>query len=188
MNKKSLTTLATILGILAIIIIWLIAGYNSLVTADEKVQTSWSQVETVYQRRFDLIPNLVATVKGAAQQEKAVFGEIAKARQGYAGANTVDEKVEAAGEYEGALSRLLVIMENYPELKSIQSFNDLMIQIEGTENRISTERQRYNKTVEIFNIKVKRIPGALFANLFGFEPYTRFESVEAAAEAPKVQF
>src|SRR3989339_13642 len=174
-----------IIGILAILIggyFW--ATYNSLVSANETVDNQWAQVESQYQRRFDLIPNLVNSVKGAMEQEQEVFNNIAEARTRYAGANTVNEKAEAATEVESALSRLLVIMENYPQLKSIDTVQTLMAQLEGTENRISVERKRYNDTVQKFNVKVKRFPTNIVAGMLGYSEKTYFEAVAGAEQAP----
>jgi len=159
-----------------------------MVTWSENVDNAWAQVETQYQRRFDLIPNLVESVKGMMAQEQEVFGKIADARTKYAGATTINEKAEAAGEVEGALARLLVIMENYPELKSAENVQTLMVQLEGTENRISVERKRYNDASRDFNVMIKRVPARWFAAMFGFAEKTYFESVEGAETAPKVEF
>lgn len=181
------STLFVILGVVLVIGIWSMSSYNSLVVMNETVDTQWSQVETQYQRRFDLIPNLVASVQGSMKQETAIFTAIAQARQGYAGARTTNEKVAAAGQMESALGRLLVITENYPVLKSNENVQSLMSQLEGTENRVSVERMRYNETVKEYNIKVKSFPGSMFAKMFGFEVKKAFEAAEGAAIAPKVQ-
>lgn len=179
-------TLFVVLGVLIVIGISLSSSYNSLVVMREEVDTKWAQVETQYQRRFDLIPNLVSSVQGAMKQEQAVFVGIADARKGYAGARTTDEKVQATAQMEGALSRLLVVMENYPMLKSGDLVMSLMAQLEGTENRISVERGRYNESVQVYNVKVKSFPGSLIAKLFGFEARKMFEAEKGAATAPKV--
>jgi len=179
--------------IILVIVVVILAGYawslyNKMVTWSENVDNAWAQVETQYQRRFDLIPNLVESVKGMMAQEQEVFGKIADARTKYAGATTINEKAEAAGEVEGALARLLVIMENYPELKSAENVQTLMVQLEGTENRISVERKRYNDASRDFNVMIKRVPARWFAAMFGFAEKTYFESVEGAETAPKVEF
>jgi LemA protein len=161
-------------------------SYNSLVKESAGVDAQWAQVETQYQRRFDLIPNLVASVQGSMKQETAIFNAIANARQGYAGARTTDEKVAAAGQMESALGRLLVITENYPVLKSNENVQSLMAQLEGTENRVSVERMRYNDAVKDYNVKVKSFPGNIFAKLFGFGERKMFQADSAAASAPKV--
>lgn len=176
------------LGIVAVLLIWGFSSYNGLVTANEGVDNQWAQVETQYQRRFDLIPNLVESVKGIMTQEKEVFTAIADARTRYSGAQTVDEKAQAAGQVESALGRLLVITENYPQLKSSETVQTLMSQLEGTENRVSVERVRYNDTVQSYNLKTKRFPGMIFANLFGFDARPYFEAAEGSDTAPKVSF
>ena len=174
-------------AVLVIIIggyIW--TTYNKLITVNETIDNQWAQVETQYQRRFDLIPNLVESVKGVMSQEQKIFGDLAEARTQYAGANNSDQKAEAATQVEGALGRLLVIMENYPELKSSENVQTLMAQIEGTENRISVERKRYNDTVKDFNIMTKRIPAKWIASWLGFSQRNYFESTQGSENAPKV--
>lgn len=180
-------TLLVILGVVVVLGMWSIGSYNSLVATSESVDTQWAQVETQYQRRFDLIPNLVASVQGSMKQETAIFTAIATARQGYAGARTTDEKAIAAGNLESSLGRLLVITENYPVLKSNDNVQSLMSQLEGTENRVSVERMRYNDIVKEYNVKVKSFPGSLFAKTFGFGEKKLFEAEVGAASAPKVQ-
>lgn len=179
-------TLLIIAAILVIIIAWFWLSYNKLVTANEQVDNSWAQVEVQYQRRFDLIPNLVSSVQGAMAQEQKVFGDLAAARASYSGATTVNDKVAAATQVEGALSRLLVIMENYPTLKSIEAVQNLMTQLEGTENRISVERSRFNEQVKTFNVMIKRVPMNIVAGLFNFSVKNYFEAPTEAATAPKV--
>ena len=180
------TILIIVIALIVIIGAWFWSSYNRLVTANENVDNQWAQVETQYQRRFDLIPNLVAAVKGAMSQEQQVFGDLAKARENYSGAQTVNDKAAAATQVEGALSRLLVIMENYPQLKSIDTVTTLMAQLEGTENRISVERSRFNDEVKSFNIMIKRLPMNMVAGMFGFTEKTYFQVAAAAAEAPVV--
>lgn len=166
---------------------WLMSSYNSMVKASLTVDTQWAQVEAQYQRRFDLIPNLVASVQGLMTQEKDVFSAIANARQGYAGARTVDEKVAAAGRMESALGRLLVITENYPQLNSSETVKSLMIQLEGTENRVSVERTRFNDVVAAFNGSIITFPSNIIATIFGFEKREFFKASESAANAPTVK-
>ncbi|MEK7538764.1 MAG: LemA family protein [Patescibacteria group bacterium] len=180
--------LVIVIGVVLLVGLWFMGSYNSFVSTNESVDAAWAQVETQYQRRFDLIPNLVSSVQGAMKQETAVFLGIANARQGYAGARTVDQKVAASVQMESALSRLLVVMENYPQLRSVETVLKLQDELSGTENRISVERSRYNDIVRKYNVKVKSFPGNLFASLFGFEPRVMFESVEEAAKAPVVNF
>ena len=177
-----------VIGIVLIIIIILGAilwgNYNSLVTKSQAIEGQWAQVETQYQRRYDLIPNLVESVKGYMTQEKTVFAQIADARTKYAGAQTIDSKAVASGEVESALGRLLVIMENYPELKSVQTVTQLMDELAGTENRISVERKRYNDLVLDYNTTIKKIPTNLIASIFNFNSHEYFKSVSGADQAP----
>lgn len=176
------------LGVVVALGLMVSGFYNNLVISREKVDTQWAQVQTQYQRRFDLIPNLMETVKGVAKQEQTVFGQIADARTKYGSAKTTDDKVAAANELESSLSRLLVIMENYPELKSSESYQNLMTQLEGTENRVSVERQRFNETVRDYNLVIKRFPANLLAGMFGFSSRAYFGAADAAQEAPAVKF
>lgn len=187
MKKTSIIWLVVI-GVVVLLIGWLWSSYNRLVTMNEQVDGQWAQVEVQYQRRFDLIPNLVESVKGAMSQEERVFGDLAAARQNYAGANTTNAKAEAATQVESALSRLLVIMENYPELKSIETVQTLMAQIEGTENRVSVERGRFNEMVRNYNIVIKRFPMNVLASNFNYSEKAYFEVAAEAAEAPAVDF
>jgi LemA protein len=176
-----------VIVIVAIIGLWLVSSYNGMVKANLAVDTQWAQVETQYQRRLDLIPNLVASVQGIMTQEKDVFTAIANARQGYAGAKTVDEKAAAAGKVEGALGRLLVITENYPQLASSETVKNLMTQLEGTENRVSVERTRFNDTVSTFNSSIMTFPSNIVAGIFGFQKRSFFKADEIAAKAPAVK-
>lgn len=162
--------------------------YNGLVTMDEDVDKSWAQVENVLQRRFDLIPNLVETVKGYASHEKEVLTEVTKARASVGGAKSPNETMEANNQLSSALSRLLVVVERYPDLKANENFIRLQDELAGTENRIAVERKRYNDTVGIFNQRVRRFPTNIIAGMFGFEKRDYFEAPEAAKEAPKVDF
>ncbi|MBL8849458.1 MAG: LemA family protein [Planctomycetaceae bacterium] len=162
---------------------------NRLIGLDESMKTQWSQVETVLQRRFDLIPNLVATVKGYAEHEQETLTRITELRSQWGAAKTIDEKAQVAGELQGALARLLLVAENYPDLKANQGFLDLQSQLEGTENRIAVERQRYNESVQAYNTAVRQFPGSLIAGFKGMAPSDAyFETSEGADEAPKVQF
>jgi LemA protein len=180
--------LVVFLVIVVALVGWGVSKYNGFVTQNEQITAQWSQVENQYQRRFDLIPNVEATVKGVAGQEQKVFGEIAEARTRYSGATTPDEKAAAAGQVESALGRLLVIAENYPVLQSSQSFRDLIVTLEGTENRISVERMKYNDLVRVLNTEVKRFPTSILAMIFGVKERTYFEVPEANQVAPKVDF
>lgn len=163
-------------------------GYNTLVSQQESVDAGWSEVENQLQRRNDLIPNLVNTVKGFAAQEREVLTAVTEARSRVAGAGSPPEKIEAANQLSGALSRLLVVVERYPELKSNQNFIRLQDELAGTENRLAVARKRYNDAVRVFNTTAKKFPTNLVASLFGFEARTYFEAPEEARELPKVEF
>ena len=171
-----------------IIAVSLMGMYNGLVTKSQAIDAQWAQVETQYQRRFDLIPNLVNSVKGIMKQEQTVFDAIAQARTQYGSATTVDAKAAAAGQVESALGRLLAIVENYPELKSSQNVTALMDELAGTENRISVERGRYNVLVRDYNTQIKTFPTNMLAGMFGFTEKQYFQSVSGADQAPKVEF
>jgi LemA protein len=166
----------------------LFSGYNRAIRLDETVKNSWSEVDNQLQRRFELVPNLVETVKGFAQQEQSIFLGVAEARKAYTQAQNVPEKVRAANEFESALSRLLVIQERYPDLKSNESFLKLQDSLEGTENRLAVARQRYNDTVATLNQFVRAVPGRFYANLAGVHGAEYFKIEEAAKTAPKVDF
>jgi LemA protein len=166
-----------------------VAGsYNQLVRGKAEVTNLWAQVDNQLQRRNDLIGNLVETVKGAAGQEQAVFGEIANARAAMAGAKSPGQTIAAAQGMDGAIGRLLVVMENYPQLKSIDAFRQLMDELAGTENRLATERMRYNDGVKAYNILVQSFPMNLFAGAFHYEPATTYPVPDQAKVAPKVDF
>lgn len=184
--KKGLIAVIALVVVLVGIGAILAGYYNSFVTKSQGVDNQWAQVETQYQRRFDLIPNLVSATRGTMKQEREVFGAIAEARTRYSGAQTPGEQVEAANQMESALGRLLVVMENYPQLLSNNTVQQLMAQLEGTENRISVERRRYNDIVRVYNTSVKRVPGALFAGIFGFDEKPYFESQAGAEQTPQV--
>ncbi len=176
------------IAIILVIVAWTTGKYNSFVALNQKADTQWAQVENQFQRRFDLVPNLVNTVKGITKQELEVFTAIAEARTRYSGAQTTDAKVAAANEYQSALGRLLVITENYPQLKSSDSFNALMAELAGTENRVAVERGRFNEVVGEYNVATKRVPGSLVAMLFGFDQKELFKAQEAAQTTPVVNF
>jgi LemA protein len=167
-------------------VIW--GNYNSLVTKSQAIDAQWAQVEAQYQRRYDLIPNLVNSVKGIMTQEQTVFGQIADARTKYAGAQTTDEKALASSNLDSAVSRLLVIMENYPQLQSVATVTQLMDELSGTENRISVERGRYNTAVQDYNTSIKKIPTNIIAAMFNFNTREYYKSVSGADQAPKVEF
>lgn len=186
---KSLVVILGAIGLAVIAgVLYVVGFYNGLVTKTQAIDNQWAQVETQYQRRFDLIPNLVNSVKGIFEQEQKVFGDIAEARTRYAGAATVDEKAQAAGGLESALGRLLVILENYPELRSSEAVQQLMDDLAGTENRVAVERRRFNDLVKDYNTTIKRVPGNLIAPMFGFSERAYFEATEGAEKAPTVEF
>lgn len=178
--------------VLIIVLVLLIAGVgvrNHIVTLDENVNAAWAQVETVLQRRYDLIPNLVNTVKGYAAHERAVLEEVTRLRSQWAQARTAEERVSTANQLEGALSRLLLVAESYPELKANQNFLAFQDELAGTENRIAVERRRYNEAVQSFNTYIRRFPASLVAGFMGLERKTTyFESAPEARQAPTVQF
>ena len=186
-----------IIGILAVLAIWGVSTYNGMVTEDENVAQVWADVETAYQRRADLIPNLVATVKGYAEHEKGTFEAVVEARSKATSINlTIDDLSEenmkkfqeAQSQVSSALGRLIAIGENYPELKASEQFIELQAQLEGTENRINEARKKFNAAVKDYNLKVRRFPGSLFASLFGFSAKTPFAAEAGAEKAPTVQF
>ncbi len=177
-----------IIGVVLLLASWFVGKYNSFVTLSQKTDTQWAQVENQLERRFDLVPNLVNSVKGITKQELDVFTAIAEARTRYSGAQTTEDKVAAANEYQSALSRLLVITENYPQLRSAESFNALMAELAGTENRIAVERGRFNEVVGEYNAATKRIPGSFVAMIGGFKQKELFKADEAAQATPTVNF
>ena len=175
-----------VLAIVIVIGIWLVGAYNRLVTLDQSVNANWAQVETQYQRRYDLIPNLVNTVKEYEQFEASLLTELTTLRSQWATATTVNERVGVANQWDSAIARLLLVYENYPELKTITAINNLMDELAGTENRIAVERMRYNEAVRGYNTAIKRFPTKLIANAFGFTEKAYFEAAEGAATAPTV--
>ncbi len=186
--KKSLIVVGIIVLILLIFFLSVRGTYNRLVALDESVKTAWSQVENQLQRRLDLIPNYVETVKGYAKQEREVLLEVTKARARVAGASSIEGKIGANNELSSALARLLVVVERYPDLKSNQNFMRLQDELAGTENRIAVERRRYNEAVRIYNTKIRSFPTNILAGMFGFGRAELFQAPEAAREPPKVKF
>ena len=166
----------------------LVGNYNKLVTSKETVSQRWAQVDNQLQRRNDLIGSLVESVKGTALQEQQVFGDIAKARAAMAGARTPEQAIEAGRAMDSALGRLFVVVENYPQLRSNEAFLQLMDELAGTENRLSTERMRYNQEVQSYNVLVKRFPTNLYATAFNFDQAPYYEIPPEARQAPKVDF
>ena len=189
-------------GLIAVIVVIVVIGLialaffgqyvsarNNMVSKNEAIKAAWSQVDIVLQRRADLIPNLVETVKGYAKQEQTVFGDIAKARSALLSAGSPQEKIAANGQLDGALGRLLLVVENYPQLKSNENFLRLQDELAGTENRIAVERKRYNDTLQDYNTYVQQFPNNIFAGWAGFKPNPAyFTASEGSREAPKVNF
>lgn len=193
MKKGTIITIAAV----AAVVLWLVGAYNGMVTAEEGVQSAWSQVENVYQRRMDLIPNLVNTVKGYASHEAETLEGIVNARSKATQVTVDPENLtpeelqkfnEAQGELSGALGKLLAITEAYPDLKANQNFLELQAQLEGTENRIATERKKFNEVAMGYNTLIRRFPKSIIASIFGFERKGYFEAQEGADNAPKVEF
>jgi LemA protein len=194
MNIKTLIGL----GVIALLVFVGIGKYNTMVEQEQTVEQSWAQVENQYQRRADLVPNLVNTVKGAADFEQETLTQVTEARSKASSIQiTADDlnnpqKIQqfqqAQQQLSGALSRMLLTVEKYPELKANQNFRDLQVQLEGTENRISTERQRFNEAVQTFNTSVQQFPNNVFAGIFGFDQKAYFEADEGAEEVPEVNF
>ncbi|WP_445665763.1 LemA family protein [Fodinibius sp. AD559] len=194
MNIKALIGL----GVAALLVFIGIGKYNTLVEQEQNVEQSWAQVENQYQRRADLVPNLVNTVKGAADFEQETLTEVTEARSRASSIQIsaddlnnpqkIQQFQQAQQQLSGALSRMLVTVEKYPELKANQNFRDLQVQLEGTENRIATERQRFNETVQSYNTTVMRFPNNLFAGIFGFDQKAYFEADKGAEEVPEVNF
>lgn len=194
--KRSLPLLI-ILGILVILVFWGCGSYNGLVKEDENVKKAWGNVQSAYQRRADLIPNLVETVKGEASFERGTLNDVINARAKATSVQVNPENLtpenmqqfqQAQGQLSGALSRLLVTVEQYPNLRANDAFRDLQRQLEGTENRINTERNRFNEVVQPYNTKVRSFPTNIFAGMFGFKPRPPFEADQGAQNAPKVDF
>jgi LemA protein len=188
-KKKTLIIVLAVIVFLAIAAYSFFAGnYNKFVNLDQTVKTSWAQVENQLQRRYDLIPNLVETVKGYAKQEKDVMVEVTNARAKVGGAGNVPDKISANNELSGALSRLMVVVEKYPDLKSNQNFMHLQDELAGTENRIAVERMRYNEAVKVYNQTIKSFPANLLAGMYGFKDGAFFDAPKEAKEAVKVKF
>lgn len=190
MNRKGsiIGVLLVVVGVVALLGIVFAGSYNSFVKLSQEVDKQYAVVESKLQRRYDLIPNLVETVKGHMAHEQEVFGQIAEARAKMAGGATSDERLEGMNQMESAFSRLLVVMENYPDLKAQESVNNLMVELAGTENRISVERDTYNGVVLKYNTKVKSFPAVLMASMFGYDERPYFNANPNAGEAPKITF
>ncbi len=191
--RRGLWVVVGVVVVLFVVVLMVFGSYvsarNTMVTKQEAVKAEWSQVDVVLERRADLIPNLVETVKGFAKHEETVFGDIANARAGLLNAQDPSAKIQANNRLDGALGRLLAISENYPELKSNQNFLQLQDQLEGTENRIAVERRRYNQTIQDYNTYIRQFPNSIWAGIAGFQPNNQyFEASEAARTAPAVKF
>ena len=194
--KKSNKTLWIVLGLIAVLVLWLWSGYNGMVGKQEVATTALADVQATYQRRADLIPNLVNTVQAYAKHEKSTFAEVAKARSAAsqiklsenASPQQLRQFEQAQGELTQALGKLMVVVERYPELKADQNFHSLQIQLEGTENRINEARQKYNEAVQQYNLSVRRFPNVLVAGMFGFDRMEKFQATAAAQQAPVVKF
>ena len=191
-TKKVLVVIGIIIGgiFLAALLFagYVTAKYNAIVTMDESIKAAWAQVDNQLQRRSDLIPNLVETVKGYARHEKDVFLQVTEARAKVAGAGTISEKIEANNQLTGALSRLLLVVERYPDLKASTNFIRLQDELAGTENRIAVERRRYNEAVKNYNAYIRQFPNNLLATTFNFETATFYEIPDTAKERPDVKF
>lgn len=186
---KKIIIVVAVIAVLAIALYSMFAGnYNRFVQMDVGIKAAWSQVENQLQRRYDLIPNLLETVKGYAKQEKDVLVEVTNARSKAGGAGTVPDKIAANNELSGALSRLMVVVERYPDLKSNQNFLKLQDELAGTENRIAVERMRYNDAVKIYNQAIRTFPANLVAGMFGFKEAAFFEAPKDAKATPQVKF
>ena len=188
-KKKSLIIVLVIVLVLGVSLYSFFAGnYNKFVKMDMAIKAAWSQVENQLQRRYDLIPNLMETVKGYAKQEKDVLVEVTNARAKVGGAGNIPDKIAANNQLTGALSRLMVVVEKYPDLKSNQNFLKLQDELAGTENRIAVERMRYNETVKVYNEAIRSFPANMLAGMYGFKEAAFFKVDEVAKAAPKVKF
>lgn len=191
MTKGKRNLLITV-GVIVLVLLMLYSSlkgtYNTFVALDEGVRASWAQVENQLQRRYDLIPNLVETVKGFAAQEKEVFIGVTEARAKVGGAKNIPDKIAANNQLAGALGRLLVTVERYPDIKSNQNFIRLQDELAGTENRIAVERRRYNETVRAYNVRIRTFPANILAGMFGFTKAQFFEVPESAQATPQVKF
>lgn len=187
-QKTALIVVGIVVLALVIPLLYVVGARNSLVRMDEKIKGAWAQVENQLQRRYDLIPNYVETVKGYASHEKEVFLKVTEARSKVARAGPISEKIAANNELSSALGRLLVVVERYPDLKANTNFIRLQDELAGTENRISVERRRFNEAVKVYNTKIRSFPTNFIAGMFGFEKATFFEVPKEKQEVPKVKF
>lgn len=196
MKKKNIT-LISIIAVVAILILWMVSGYNKLVSSDENVAKAWANVESQYQRRADLIPNLVNTVKGYTQHESQTLLDVVNARAKATSiqidpTNITPEQLQefqqAQNQVGSALGRLIAVAESYPDLKANENFRDLQVQLEGTENRIQKSRAEYNGAVQLYNVRVRKFPTNILASMFGFEKKSPFQSDPGSEKAPSVTF
>ncbi len=188
MKKKKYLRIGIILVLILIPVLWYVATYNSLITMDNSVEAKWQQVEVQYQRRMDLIPNLVNTVKGYASFEQKVITDVTETRSRWQSASTPEEKISAAGDFENALGRLIAVVENYPDLKASQNFLALQDELANTENKIAVERQRYNEAVRDYNIAINKIPTNMVAQELGLTKKPYFEAKKGSQEPAQVDF
>ncbi len=186
--KKSLMVILGIVALVVLVLVWGVSSYNGLVNAEMTVEEKFATIDTQLTRRADLIPNLVNTVKGYAAHEEEIFTAVANARAKLSGSTDMDDKIEAGAELDSAISRLLVVVEQYPELKANSNFIGLMDQLEGTENRLATARMDYNKAVKNYNAKIRRFPGSIVAGMFGFEKQVMYEAPADDKDNPVVDF
>ena len=186
MNSRVGIIIGSVVGVIVLFIISIVGAYNGLVDRETRVDQSVADLEVQLQRRFDLIPNLVSAVEGALEQERNIIDSVTEARTRYAGATNSNDRLDAAANLEGALSRLLVVVENYPQVASLQNVRDLQVQLEGTENRVAQARRTYNESASEFNRSIRRFPRAIVASMFGFEKRDLFEAQSGADQAPDV--
>ena len=188
-NNKLMWGFGIVLGVIVLIVLWYIGTYNSLIKLNENVNNKWAQVETQYQRRVDLIPNLVSTVKGAANFEQSTLEDITRLRSQWQASSTVEQKVSTANQIESALSKLLLVAENYPQLTATKNFQSLQDELANTENKVAVERGRYNDAVRDFNARIKTFPSNIVAkNHLGYTDRTYFQAKTGAENAPEVKF
>lgn len=188
MKNSKRSAIVVVGGVIVLALLLIVSKYNQLVKGEENIEASWAQVDNQLQRRFDLIPNLLESTKGYMAHEEQLFTDIANARTEYGGASTVQEQAESSNELTSALNRLLVVVENYPDLKANEQFTQLMDELAGTENRLAVARQDYNQEVRSFNNNVRTFPGNVIAGGLGFEKQVYFEAIEGVETTPTVDF
>ncbi len=188
MSKTAKITLGVVIAVVLLLVIFFASSYNGMVSARTEAEGAFANIDTQLQRRFDLIPNLVETVKGASAQEQNIINSVTEARARYTNAGSVSEKAEAASDFSSALSRLMVVVENYPTITSTQSYIALQDELAGTENRINIARQDYNDAVRAYNTSIRRFPNVIVAGIFGFDQMAYFEAAAGSQSAPQVSF